>query len=82
MLTPELMGLLALATMWTTTLLVTAAGARDLVRLLRRRARLAPVDTLAPQQVRVGTVCGTVTSPGTLAVRAASEKFALPVVVW
>jgi hypothetical protein len=73
MLTPELIGLLALATMWTTTLLVTAAGARDLVRLLRRRARLAPVDTLAPEQARVGTVCGTVTSPGTLAVLRVEE---------
>lgn len=73
MLTPELMGLLALAVMWTTTLLVTAAGARDLVRLVRRRARLAPVDTLGPGQARAGTVQGTITSPGTLAVLRVEE---------
>lgn len=73
MLTPELMGLLALAAMWTTTLLVTAAGARDLVRLIRRRARLAPVGALSPGQGQTGTVRGTITSPGTLAVLRVEE---------
>lgn len=65
MLTPELMGGLALAIMWTATLLISAVALGDLVRLIRRRARLAPLTVLSDGAT--GSLSGTVASGGTLA---------------
>lgn len=73
-LTPEIMGALALVVMWTATALITAAAARDLARLVRRRARLAPVSTAAADAGPVvGTITGAVASPGTLAMLSIDE---------